>query len=319
MHQTIHKIKLAIYTIFICFFVNNATFATVENVPVENAPFVAPSHNNPNSQNSFPNSTPTNPNSRDQNYINSPNSQSQAQNSVQNDTQNSQNNSIKNDSIPQNSTQNFEQHKQNSSYQSAQSSTQNIGKSYNSSSSSTSQSQANNAQSYTSPSTMNFTDTTASLTEVQDSTIETPPIQNAQKKPQKKITAGATEPKPFSVNIVSEAEQTELPVEKASAQNEETLENDSNLDLHKVPEDLPEVDESEIVLPKVPASKAKKSNNLVHGLIAWGLIAAGIAIILFVLYKGTKQSKDLTLNRINSKRKKKKTSKLLPDKYYKNR
>lgn len=317
MRQTIHKINLAIYTVFICFFVNNVTFATVENVPIENAPFAASSHDNPNSQNSSPNTTPNNPNSLDQNYTNSPNNQNQPQYSVQNDSQNSHNSFVKNGSSSQNSNQNFEQNKQGSSYQNAQSSTQNIGNSYNSSSNSAAQSQANSTQNYASPSTTQPANNTAAYTEAQDNTIEAPPVQNAQKSPQKKITAGATDPKPFAIDLASEVEQVELPVEKAAAQKEEPLESGAGADLHKVPEDLPEVDESEIVLPQMPASKAKKSNNLAHGLMAWGLIAAGIAIILFVLYKGTKQSKDLTLNRISSKRKKKKTSKLLPDKYYK--
>lgn len=81
--------------------------------------------------------------------------------------------------------------------------------------------------------------------------------------------------------------------------------------------DLPEVTQDEIDLPKpVSAQDAENlviSRNIWPGIIAWGLIAVGLAIVIFILFSNRK-SGDLELCKKTKRRKK--GSRLLPDRYY---
>ncbi len=81
------------------------------------------------------------------------------------------------------------------------------------------------------------------------------------------------------------------------------------------PEDLPKVEDSEIVLPKVIVSEGvgTRSVDFIAGLIAWICILIGICIILFVIFMNRK-SGELP---INSRKNIKKSSH--SHKYYKNR
>lgn len=148
-------------------------------------------------------------------------------------------------------------------------------------------------------------------------------LQNSQAKPKvkKKITEGASEPKPFNFEFTTSTSDIEDDADNKllSAQLQDNPENSNDESSKTAPQDLPTIDPSEIILPQVPATNVKNSGSLFQGIIAWSLIALGVIIIVVIIVKGARHSKDFSLNNNISKKKKKKNSKLLSDKYYENR
>lgn len=164
-----------------------------------------------------------------------------------------------------------------------------------------------------------------SFSSEEPSTTSTPPAVEIQPKeivPQKSIVTknivGVTEPKPFSFELNPKDQETLTGTELLSAQIQNDQDNNEARESHSVPSDLPQVESSEIILPQVPAINTDKSSrNLISGIIAWSFIILGVTIIVFVLFKGGRQKKDISLNTNSSTKKRKRKSKLLSDKYYK--
>lgn len=139
-------------------------------------------------------------------------------------------------------------------------------------------------------------------------------------KSKKSDSVGATEPKPFSFSA-EDASELNLSASSDSLEQEsqslpQSQDSSQPVENHSIPSDLPEVDSSDIVLPQVTAATPNNSDNLVPGIIAWSFIAIGVAIVIFILFKGSQQNNDISLNNKSNKKKKGK-SKLLSDKYYK--
>lgn len=141
--------------------------------------------------------------------------------------------------------------------------------------------------------------------------------QKKQTKPSKKNKITVTEPQPLSLDSLYEIAGPLTNKEPSADQNSQNN-NEPPKESHTVPSDLPEVESSDIVLPQMTASNEnKEKNDLIPGIVAWAFIGIGIAIILFVLIKGSRHSnKDISINNSPSKKKKNK-SRLLSDKYYK--
>ena len=89
-----------------------------------------------------------------------------------------------------------------------------------------------------------------------------------------------------------------------------------------VPDDLPDVDANEVNLPQVVAKPddEKPNNNILFTIAAWCLIAIGVLAFIFIVlnskYRRAKSDEEVG-GVIKGKRKWKKNSKLLPDKFYK--
>lgn len=110
---------------------------------------------------------------------------------------------------------------------------------------------------------------------------------------------------------------------KNVAQNEATSEeknkDESAEEKPKPPEDLPAVEAEEVVFPEVatPVSAEKESKtNYVAGIIAWILILAGIAMVVFIMIKG-RSAADVPIQGLSGSKKRRRRGKhLLPDNYY---
>lgn len=135
--------------------------------------------------------------------------------------------------------------------------------------------------------------------------------------------------KPQTTNppVVEHPAVTQKTAEKDNDASQNKLEDKPedaiNNEESKTPEDLPEVESDEILFPEVMSpseSTNSKPKNLLAGVIAWTCIALGVAIVVFVLVKGRhKGDIEPKTMKVHNSRHKKKTKRLLDDKYYKKR
>ena len=118
--------------------------------------------------------------------------------------------------------------------------------------------------------------------------------------------------------------ETELSENVASNETtSQVKQEDKNLDEKaQKPEDLPPAEDSEMEFPEVvSAENAEKngSNNLFAGIIAWGCILIGVAIVIFVMING-KSNEDVPIQAITGTKKRKRKGKhLLPNDYYRDK
>lgn len=118
--------------------------------------------------------------------------------------------------------------------------------------------------------------------------------------------------------------ETELSENVASNETtSQVKQEDKNLDEKtQKPEDLPPAEDSEMEFPEVVSAKnAEKngSNNLFAGIIAWGCILIGVAIVIFVMING-KSNEDVPIQAITGTKKRKRKGKhLLPNDYYRDK
>ncbi len=123
-------------------------------------------------------------------------------------------------------------------------------------------------------------------------------------------------------------DENHLPIQKSSEENSKDpnkadAEGTEGEEEQKTPEDLPEVESDEIIFPEVMSpveETTPKSKNFLAGIIAWTCIILGIAIVIFVLIKGHHKGEiEPKAMKVHSSGHKKKTKRLLEDKYYKKR
>ena len=118
--------------------------------------------------------------------------------------------------------------------------------------------------------------------------------------------------------------ETELSENVASNETtSQVKQEDKNLDEKtQKPEDLPPAEDSDMEFPEVvSAENAEKngSNNLFAGIIAWGCILIGVAIVIFVMING-KSNEDVPIQAITGTKKRKRKGKhLLPNDYYRDK
>lgn len=133
---------------------------------------------------------------------------------------------------------------------------------------------------------------------------------------------------PLEPSPAQHKEENQLPIQKSSEENSKDsnkadAEDTEGEEEHKTPEDLPEVESDEIIFPEVmsPAEETtQKPKNFLAGIIAWTCIILGIAIVIFVLIKGHHKGEiEPKTMKVHSSGHKKKTKRLLDDKYYKKR
>lgn len=136
--------------------------------------------------------------------------------------------------------------------------------------------------------------------------------------PQTAPTSPAPIEKPIETQKIAEKSN-----DKAQEKVEEKIENIEDEEKTKAPEDLPEVESDEVIFPEVMSpseENTQKPKNILAGVIAWTCIVLGIAIVIFVLIKGRHKGdiEPKTMKVYNSGHKKR-TKRLLDDKYYKKR
>lgn len=135
---------------------------------------------------------------------------------------------------------------------------------------------------------------------------------------------------PVESSPVQHTDENHLPIQKSSEENSKDLqkaddegEDTESEEEQKTPEDLPKVELDEIIFPEVmsPAEETtSKPKNFLAGIIAWTCIVLGIAIVIFVLIKGHHKGEiEPKTMKVHSSGHKKKTKRLLDDKYYKKR
>lgn len=116
-----------------------------------------------------------------------------------------------------------------------------------------------------------------------------------------------------------EAENSSQNVAQNEATSEEKNKDESAEEKPKPPEDLPAVEAEEVVFPEVatPMSAEKEAKtNYVAGIIAWILILAGIAMMVFIMIKG-RSAADVPIQGLSGSKKRRRRGKhLLPDNYY---
>ncbi len=116
-----------------------------------------------------------------------------------------------------------------------------------------------------------------------------------------------------------EAKNSSQNVAQNEATSEEKNKDESAEEKPKPPEDLPAVEAEEVVFPEVatPVSAEKESKtNYVAGIIAWILILAGIAMMVFIIVKG-RSAADVPIQGLSGSKKRRRRGKhLLPDNYY---
>lgn len=132
--------------------------------------------------------------------------------------------------------------------------------------------------------------------------------ENQPKTNSKPAQVASEEPKNSSQNVAQNETTSE---EKNKAESAE--------EKPKPPEDLPAVEDEEIAFPEVaaPASAEKETKpNYFAGVIAWGCILGGIAMVVFIMIKG-KSAADVPVQRLSGSKKRRRRGKhLLPDNYY---
>ncbi len=116
-----------------------------------------------------------------------------------------------------------------------------------------------------------------------------------------------------------EAENSSQNVAQNKATSEEKNKDESAEEKPKPPEDLPAVEAEEVAFPEVatPVSAEKEAKtNYVVGIIAWALILAGIAMVVFIMIKG-RNAADVPIQGLSGSKKRRRRGKhLLPDNYY---
>ncbi len=116
-----------------------------------------------------------------------------------------------------------------------------------------------------------------------------------------------------------EAKNSSQNVAQNEATSEEKNKDESAEEKPKPPEDLPAVEAEEVVFPEVatPVSAEKESKtNYVAGIIAWILILAGTAMMVFIIVKG-RSAADVPIQGLSGSKKRRRRGKhLLPDNYY---
>lgn len=177
-----------------------------------------------------------------------------------------------------------------------------------SSSSDTSSNQGSSSSSTTNNSTYSSSSGTSS-SQNNSNNAQQPASQESQPQASSKPTQSISEePKNSSQNV---AQNETTPEEKNKAESAE--------EKPKPPEDLPSVEDEEIAFPEVatPASAEKETKpNYFAGVIAWGCILGGIAMVVFIMIKG-KSSADVPVQRLSGNKKRRRRGKhLLPDNYY---
>lgn len=130
-------------------------------------------------------------------------------------------------------------------------------------------------------------------------------------------------PKPQVVTETRTHEEPTAEDNTTSQDTENSEENAENIEENTTPEDLPDVESDEIIFPEVIAPSSdneQKPKNIIAGVIAWTCIVLGISIVLFVLIKGrNKGDIEPKTMKVHNSGHKKKTKRLLDDKYYKNK
>lgn len=154
-----------------------------------------------------------------------------------------------------------------------------------------------------------------------------PPTPSTQNTPAPVVPATPAAP-PVEPSPAQHKDENRLAVQKNSEENSKDS-NKADADStegeeeQKTPEDLPEVESDEIIFPEVisPSEETtSKPKNFLAGIIAWTCIVLGIAIVIFVLIKGHHKGEiEPKAMKVHNSSHKKKTKRLLDDKYYKKR
>lgn len=218
----------------------------------------------------------------------------------------------------------------------------------NSNANASSQSKVNSKQESATTQKSAVSSTSRPMTKSQ--TEKTPiPEQNSSVAPQQSVPQPQNTKKTMSTShseaVVEEQSPSRAPAVSESANNSEQIkskstepekkENEPSVDVvpskatmesqeekPQTPEDLPQVDSSELDFPEVTAPNASEPTNSLNywaGLIGWGCLLIGVVIIIFVMLKGRYNSEMPVQIVSRTKKRKRKNEPLLSKEYYKER